>query len=46
MKAEPGVPLTAFAGTYTDSLYGEAVVTVKDGQLELKRGEWSAPLQY
>ena len=44
--AQPPLPLAAFAGTYTDSLYGEAVVTVKDGHLELKHGDWSSALQY
>lgn len=46
MDAQPPLPLTAFAGTYGDSLYGEAVVTVKNGHLEMKRGDWSATLQY
>jgi len=45
-NAAPALPLTAYAGTYGDSLYGELVVSVNDGQLELQRGEWTAPLQY
>lgn len=45
-NAQPPLPLTAFAGTFVDSLYGAATVTVKDGHLELERGEWRGPLQY
>jgi CubicO group peptidase (beta-lactamase class C family) len=45
-NAPPPLPLTAYAGTYTDSLYGDATVEIKDGRLELTRGEWRAPLQY
>lgn len=45
-NAMPPLPLTAYAGTYADSLYGEATVSVKDGHLELVRGEWHAPLEY
>jgi len=44
--APPPLPLAAYAGTYADSLYGDATVEIKSGHLELKRGEWSAPLQY
>ena len=42
----PPLPLTAYAGEYADSIYGEATVTHADGRLTLKRGEWSAPLEY
>ena len=45
-NALPPLPLTAYAGTYTDSLYGDVLVSVKDGYLELERGDWRAPLQY
>ena len=45
-SALPPLPLTAYAGTYTDSLYGDVVVSVNDGQLEMKRADWRAPLQY
>jgi hypothetical protein len=34
------------SGTYTDSLYGDVTVTLRDGKLELRHGEWFAPLQY
>lgn len=44
--ARPPLPLAAYAGIYVDSVYGVANVTVKDGRLELQRGEWHAPLQY
>lgn len=45
-NAQPPLPLDAFAGTYADSLYGDAVVSLKDGYLELQRGDWVAPLQF
>jgi len=45
-SALPPLPLTAYAGTYTDSLYGDVVVSVNEGQLELQRADWRAPLQY
>ena len=44
--AQPPVPLKAFAGTFADSLYGDAVVTLKDGSLEMQHGDWTAVLQY
>jgi hypothetical protein len=37
---------SAFVGTYADSMYGEATVSMKDGRLELVRGEWRGPLEY
>ena len=40
------LPLTAFTGTFADSLYGDAVVSIKDGKLELVRGDWRGALQY
>ncbi|HEV8216830.1 MAG TPA: DUF3471 domain-containing protein, partial [Gemmatimonadaceae bacterium] len=45
-SALPPLPLTAYAGTYTDSLYGDVVVSVHEGQLEMQRADWRAPLQY
>jgi CubicO group peptidase (beta-lactamase class C family) len=45
-KGEPSAPLSAFVGTYVDSLYGEATVSLKDGRLDLQRGEWHGPLEY
>jgi CubicO group peptidase (beta-lactamase class C family) len=44
--AQSSVPLSAFAGTYADSLYGEVTVTFKDGRLELARGDIRGPLEY
>jgi hypothetical protein len=40
------LPLSAFEGTFADSMYGEAVVALKNGQLELTRGELRGPLVY
>ena len=44
--AKPPVALSAYTGTYVDSLYGEAVVSLEGEQLSMQRGEWSAPLTY
>lgn len=43
---EAPFPLSAFAGTYVDSLYGEATVTFENGKLALQRGDWRGPLTY
>jgi len=45
-KSEPSAPLAAFVGTFADSLYGEATVSLVQGHLELKRGEWHGPLEF
>jgi hypothetical protein len=45
-NAPAPIPLSAFAGTYADSLYGELTVTLKDGHLDLARGDVHAPLEY
>ena len=45
-NAQSPVPLTAFAGTFADSLYGELTVSLKDGHLELARADVHAPLEY
>jgi len=42
----PALPLDAYAGTYVDSLYGEATVSVQSGGLVMRRGLLSGPLQY
>ncbi|HET8552832.1 MAG TPA: serine hydrolase [Gammaproteobacteria bacterium] len=34
----PSLPLDAYAGHFSDPLYGEAVVTIEDGKLVLTRG--------
>ena len=44
--AQPTVPLAAFVGTYADSLYGELTVTIKDGHLDLARGDIHGALVY
>lgn len=43
---KPALALTAYAGTYSDSLYGDATVSVQDDHLVLTRGEWKGPLTY
>ena len=40
------LPLTAYAGTYADDMYGEVVVAVERDRLTLRRGEWYGPLEY
>ena len=42
----PALPLEAYAGTYTDSLYGEATVSVEGGGLVMRRGLLSGPLEF
>jgi CubicO group peptidase (beta-lactamase class C family) len=44
--AQSAVPLSAFAGTFADSLYGEMTVSFKDGRLDLARGDIHGPLEY
>ncbi len=44
--AQPPLGLAAYEGTYADSLYGEAKVSLKDGVLMLERGAFSAPLEF
>jgi CubicO group peptidase (beta-lactamase class C family) len=44
--AQPPLPLTAYAGTYADSMYGEVAVTVEGSGLQLRRGDWYGPLEY
>jgi CubicO group peptidase (beta-lactamase class C family) len=42
----PPLPLTAYAGTYADSLYGDVTIVVEGNRLELKHGSWHGPLEY
>ena len=42
----PPLPLSAYAGTFADSLYGTVNVVLKDGHLEFARGDSRGPLQY
>ena len=44
--AQPPLGLAAYEGTYADSLYGEARVSVQNGILVLEKGAFSAPLEY
>jgi CubicO group peptidase (beta-lactamase class C family) len=46
LHTTPSLPLTAYAGTYADSAFGELVVTLKNGQLAMQRGELAAPLTH
>jgi len=46
VKLPPPLPLTAYVGTYVDSMYGEAVVSIQDGHLEFKHGTQTGPLEY
>lgn len=45
-NAQAPLPLTAYAGTFADSLYGEFTVSVQNGHLDLARGDIHAPLEY
>jgi CubicO group peptidase (beta-lactamase class C family) len=42
----PPLPLTAYVGTFADSLYGEATVSLQNGHLEFTRGSAHGPLEY
>jgi CubicO group peptidase (beta-lactamase class C family) len=42
----PPLPLTAYVGTFADSLYGEATVSIQDGHLEFVRGLQHGRLEY
>ncbi|HET7307693.1 MAG TPA: serine hydrolase [Gammaproteobacteria bacterium] len=41
----PSLPLPAYAGRYSDPLYGEAVVTIENGNLVLTRGLYVGDMQ-
>jgi CubicO group peptidase (beta-lactamase class C family) len=40
------LPLTAYAGTFADSLYGEVTVAIENGRLVMTRGMETGPLEY
>ncbi|MEO5817025.1 MAG: serine hydrolase [Gemmatimonadaceae bacterium] len=40
------LPLAAYVGTYADSLYGEATVSIENGRLVFRRGLSSGTLEY
>lgn len=43
----PSLPLTAYAGTFVDSLYGEVRVTAIDGRLTISAGaDWRGDLEH
>lgn len=42
----PPLPLSAYAGTYSDSLYGAVTVSIQDGNLVLTRGLAHGRLEY
>jgi CubicO group peptidase (beta-lactamase class C family) len=46
LHTTPSLPLAAYAGTYADSAFGDLVVTLKNGQLAMQRGELVAPLTH
>jgi CubicO group peptidase (beta-lactamase class C family) len=46
-NTRPTLPIAEYAGTYVDSLYGEVVVTEKDGTLSLQFGpNWKGTLEH
>ena len=46
-NTKPSLPLSAYAGTYADSLYGEVVVREENGKLRLTFGPtWRADLEH
>ena len=43
----PSLPLAQYAGTYVDSMYGEAVISERNGQLHIARGpSWQGALEH
>ena len=42
----PALPLEAYVGTYADSLFGEAIVTIQDGKLMTVRGDLKGPMEH
>ncbi len=40
------LPMSAYVGTFADSLYGEAIVSIRDGHLEFSRGMQHGRLEY
>ncbi|MEO9046788.1 MAG: DUF3471 domain-containing protein [Gemmatimonadaceae bacterium] len=45
-RASSPLPLEAYAGTYTDSLYGDATVSMQNGHLDFRRGTDHGRLEY
>jgi len=46
LHTTPSLPVSAYAGTYTDSAYGDLAVTLNNGRLALRRGELEAQLTH
>ena len=46
LHTTPSLPLAAYAGTYSDSAYGDLAVTLENGRLAMKRGELTAQLTH
>lgn len=43
---KPSLPLAAYAGTYSDSTFGDVVIALVDGKLMVRRGELTGPLEH
>jgi hypothetical protein len=46
LHTTPSLPLASYAGTYSDSAYGDLAVTLKNGHLAMQRGELVAQLTH
>jgi CubicO group peptidase (beta-lactamase class C family) len=46
VSSTPPVPLTAYVGTFADSLFGEVTVTVKNDRLSAVRGGLNGPMEH
>ena len=46
LPAVPPLPLASYVGTFVDSLYGEATVSLQNGRLELTHGLAHGALEY
>lgn len=46
VSTTPPVPLSAYVGTFTDSLFGEVTITEKDGKLMGMRGGLHGPMEH
>ena len=43
----PSLPLAQYAGTFVDSMYGEAVISERNGQLHISRGPaWQGAMEH
>jgi hypothetical protein len=46
VTSTPALPLTAYVGTFVDSLFGEVTVTVKDDKLYAVRAGLHGPMEH